>query len=61
MCIRFEDSSGGIYEYSVKNASISTEPSLEKRAVKLHKAVARRAQEASHDAQHAEFQRPPSE
>ena len=52
---------GGIYEYSVENASSTAEPNLEKRTAKLQKAVARRAEEVRRNALRLEFQQPPGE
>ena len=50
---------GGIYEYSVENASLTTEPTLERRTAKLQRAVAQRAAEVRHEALKLDFQRPP--
>lgn len=52
---------GGIYEYSVEDASTREVPSLELRAAKLEKAVAARAEEMRRAAIKLEFMPPPGE
>ncbi|GAX84925.1 hypothetical protein CEUSTIGMA_g12346.t1 [Chlamydomonas eustigma] len=56
---RFEDSHGGIYEYTVENASLVEEPTLEKRTSKLQKAVEKRAEEVRRNTLKLDFQPPP--
>ena len=53
--------SGGIYEYTVENASSSVEPNLEKRTAKLQRQVAKRAEEVRRNTLRLEFQPPPGE
>ena len=50
---------GGIYEYTVENASQTAEPNLEKRTAKLQKAVAKRAEEVRRNFLRLEFTPPP--
>ena len=52
---------GGIYEYTVENASQTAEPNLEKRTAKLQKAVAKRAEEVRRNFLRLEFTPPPGE
>lgn len=54
-------SPGGIYEYTVENASASDVPSLEKRTAKLERAVVARAEELRRAALRNDFEPPPSE
>lgn len=50
---------GGIYQYTVENASKTEAPSLEKRAARLQKAVVERANELRRSACHMDFTPPP--
>ncbi|PNW74559.1 hypothetical protein CHLRE_12g495350v5 [Chlamydomonas reinhardtii] len=56
---RFEDDHGGIFEYSVDNASAADVPSLERRAAKLERAVVARAEELRRAALKSDFEPPP--
>ncbi|MEW5298780.1 MAG: hypothetical protein WDW36_001863 [Sanguina aurantia] len=58
---KFEDLHGGIFEYTVENASTTTAPSLDKRTAKLRKAVLQRADELRRAALKADFQKPPAD
>lgn len=52
---------GGIFEYSVDNASAADVPSLERRAAKLERAVVARAEELRRAALKSDFEPPPRE
>ncbi|GIL65137.1 hypothetical protein Vafri_18949, partial [Volvox africanus] len=57
---RFEDNHGGIFEYTVENASATDIPSLEKRTAKLERAVVARAEELRRAALKTDFEAPPA-